>query len=225
MSDHRDVQECESFQEDLAELALGILPGRARADILAHVEECQWCSADLMDLTEVSDSLLLLAPEMEPPLGFELRLADRIKSSVPARRTGLPRRMLVIGIAAVFFVILGIGLGLVTNSQSPSAPPWSTSAALTAVTTSSHPQVLGRVTVSAGKPGWIVMMVDDNAWSGEVTCEVMLGGKNIKRVGKFKLSNGYGTWAVPLTSSAHTVYGARLVSGNGAVIASAHFST
>jgi hypothetical protein len=96
--------------------------------VLEHVESCERCSAELERLSLVADALLGLAPEVEPPVGFELRLAERLQSSAGPRHGHAPnhRRAGLLAIAAVVLAILGFGLGAFIgppsmNVRSPSA--------------------------------------------------------------------------------------------------------
>jgi hypothetical protein len=66
------------FEVGLAELALGLLHGSERAALLEHVSSCADCAAHLRDLETVADTLLLLAPAAEAPIGFEQRVLDMI---------------------------------------------------------------------------------------------------------------------------------------------------
>ena len=90
--DISDAGRCEVFRDELAELALGTLSGRSRSEALDHVASCQTCAAELERLSIVADQLLQLAPEMEPPLGFELRLAEKLQGAAMARRPKRFRR-------------------------------------------------------------------------------------------------------------------------------------
>ena len=63
--------ECESWG---AELALGLLTGPERATGLSHLVDCPSCREQVDELARVADRLLLLAPEAEPPAGFESRV-------------------------------------------------------------------------------------------------------------------------------------------------------
>src|SRR3984957_663265 len=129
-----DVRErgCEEYGEELAELALGVLTGRDRARTLSHVESCPRCAEELEILSRTADTVLQAAPDMEPPLGFEVRLFERMGvTDVASRRRGRrfrPSRWgpAVVGVAAAALA-LGIGLS-VTSSSSPTsnqaaAPP------------------------------------------------------------------------------------------------------
>ena len=69
---------CEDLREPLAELALGIASGEQRARVLEHAAGCPDCRRLLGELTRVGDELLQLAPEHEPPAGFELRVLERL---------------------------------------------------------------------------------------------------------------------------------------------------
>ena len=76
--DARSRPECERYADELAELALGTMTGRERAHILTHVESCPGCQAEMEQLSLAADSLLEVVPGVEPPLGFEVRLMERI---------------------------------------------------------------------------------------------------------------------------------------------------
>ena len=78
MSDDVRERGCEEYGNELAELALGVLTGRERARVLSHVESCPRCAEELEILSRAADSVLQAAPEMEPPLGFEVRLFERM---------------------------------------------------------------------------------------------------------------------------------------------------
>lgn len=83
---------CERFRELAGEVALGIADGEERASALEHVAECPTCRARLERLSALADELLLVAPAIEPPAGFETRVTAGI---APPRRRREPlwRRM------------------------------------------------------------------------------------------------------------------------------------
>jgi anti-sigma factor RsiW len=78
---------CERTRELSAELALGILDGEQRAQALRHVAECRECRREVQELTAVADELLMLAPEREPPAGFESRVLARLQPPPAVART------------------------------------------------------------------------------------------------------------------------------------------
>ena len=89
-----DERGCEAYEDNWPELALGVLTGRERSQVLAHVESCPRCAEDLEVLSRTADTVLQAAPDMEPPLGFEVRLFDRmgVTDAAPRRRRRLRPR-------------------------------------------------------------------------------------------------------------------------------------
>ena len=71
---------CGDVRELAPELALGIVGGPERADALQHASECGPCRALIGELAEAADALTLLAPESEPPPGFEERVLAALKA-------------------------------------------------------------------------------------------------------------------------------------------------
>jgi hypothetical protein len=68
---------CAGVADAAAELALGVLPGRERARVLAHLDGCGACRKNVRQLTITRDALLELLPGSEPPLGFETGMVAR----------------------------------------------------------------------------------------------------------------------------------------------------
>jgi hypothetical protein len=77
---------CEETRQLVAELALGIADGADRARALRHLAECADCRRELGELSELADELLMLAPEVEPPVGFESRVLALVQPPRPPRR-------------------------------------------------------------------------------------------------------------------------------------------
>lgn len=91
---------CEETRELVPELALGIADGEERARVLEHVAVCTDCRRELERLSTVVDELVELAPEQEPPVGFELRVLDSLEPQRP-RASPTLRRPLVVAAAAL----------------------------------------------------------------------------------------------------------------------------
>ena len=75
---------CREFSDVAAELALGVLTGRERAQALAHLDHCVSCREEVRALTATGEGLLGLLPSVEPPAGFEARVMDRLGLAAPA---------------------------------------------------------------------------------------------------------------------------------------------
>ncbi len=98
--------DCERLRELAAELALGIADGGDRAWALDHLSGCPDCRAHVERLAAVADELPLLAGAIEPPPGFEARVAEAMR---PARSRSLARRLALPLVAAVGAAALAAG--------------------------------------------------------------------------------------------------------------------
>lgn len=215
---------CEAIHDDLIEFALGTLSGRRRSLVLDHLETCAHCNAELESLTRVTDTMLWLAPEAEPSVGFESRVITRYCESGARRKSSPQRRARVFAVAAVLVAMVGIGMGvLVTNGGGPARPSATARPVLGNLT--SDGQVVGHVSISSGSPSWMIMNVEAGQLSGVVWCQVTLANGHTETVGKFTLAHGYGSWIAPVNAMGSRVRSARLVNANGAVLARATFAT
>ena len=82
MSEGYDMS-CAELADAAAELALGVLTGRERAEALAHLDHCEACREHVRQLTMTGEELLGLLPPREPPAGFETRVMERLGLSAP----------------------------------------------------------------------------------------------------------------------------------------------
>jgi hypothetical protein len=240
---------CAEFADAAAELALGVLTGRERAQALAHLDRCEACRENVRQLTVTGEELVGLLPAIEPPAGFETRVMERLGLGTPApapvprlglvRRFGLklagwtgqgggvsyPRRMLAGVAVAAAVIVAGLGgWGLHAATSSPAASPLSSAALLTA----SH-QTAGKIYFYNGDHRWLYMSVDIGSGSaavdnGTVICQVEGPGGRLTTVGSFRLSGGYGYWGSPDPVTSGPLTGARLVSTTGTVLATATFA-
>jgi hypothetical protein len=225
------VGACETYQGELVELALGILTGRERAAALDHLDTCGRCAAEVEELARTADQLLHVAPETEPPVGFEVRLFDRLGVKPPKPRhlrlAGAgPQRALLLVAAAAVVAVAGFAIG---RSQVPSAPAHTTavrghpaehSADLLAAGSRT---VVGEAYTLTGQPDWLLMTMDDGNSTAFVTCELVLSDGHTLALGQFWLSNGYGSWAVRLPGAAASLRGVhvlQVVTATGRVVAS-----
>ena len=112
MTDAADPADCAEARELFPELAADVAAGDERARALAHLSGCAECRRELARTAEVVDDLLLLAPEREPPPGFEQSVMARI--SPPASRLRRLRRLRAPLLwAASVVVVAGIAAGAV----------------------------------------------------------------------------------------------------------------
>ena len=233
MSELNDMS-CAEFADVAAELALGVLTGRERAEALTHIDRCHACREHVRQLTLTGEELLGLLPAREPPPGFETRVMERLGLTGPAprparrgwrirerhpERGGLTRRMLAAAAVVVALVASGVGGWGLRAATAPSATSTLSSAALLSA---SH-QNVGEVFVYNGDPRWMYMSVDMGVSNGTVTCQLESADGHLRTIGSFKLTDGYGSWGSPAWSSGGAPVGARLVAANGTVLATASF--
>ena len=230
MSDDVRERGCEQYNDELAELALGVLTGRDRARVLSHVESCPRCAEELEILSRAADSVVQAAPEMEPPLGFEVRLFERmgLTDVTPRRRRLRPSRWVpaVVGVAAAALA-LGLGLSLTSSSPTPTVtatPPVHVAHPVTTAAFVEDGETVGHVMVVGGAKPWISMMLDDSSARGTVSCVVVTTDGVTHTIGTFKADKGYGAWISPLHVNPADVRAAEVVSPSGTVIATATLS-
>jgi hypothetical protein len=226
---------CAAVNEDLGELALGTLTGRARVAALAHLESCARCSAEVDELSAAADELLHLAPSAEPPVGFEagvferLGLQDKPRRWRPSFAWNLRWRPKVVAAIGACAVAVAFGLGALVGhgscdgdyEKSAIAGPHT---AITEAALHSGDRMVGHVMVYAGNPTWLFMFMDDPSWQGTLRCEVVMDQGPTVMLGRFWLSGGKGAWAASVTQPAGRLSEARVVNDKGQVLAEADLS-
>jgi anti-sigma factor RsiW len=209
--------ECGRYHDDLAVLSVGALTGHDRAQVLAHLDGCPSCTAELEELTRTADSLTTLIPQVTPPDGFAERTMARIRAERRDRRPSLFRRSVAVA-AAVILLAVGGGVSALIDASIHHAPA---TAMATAPLLSRHGTEGSVVLVSSGGKGWLAMTVDDAAASGVVTCRLALTDGSHRTVGTFKISYGYGSWTAPIAVPVPSVQWVDLVDSRGGTVASA----
>lgn len=221
MSDDMNEHGCEQHQEELSELALGVLTGRERTRVLAHVESCARCAEELEQLSRAADAVVQVAPEAEPPMGFEVRLFERmgVTDTTRPHRFRPPRWAVGALSAAAAVVALAIGLSL---SLSASPPPTTSAAPHVEVASlKDNGVVVGRVAIHGGAHSWMSMMLIDSSAHGTVNCVVVTSDGDHHWVGTFVAEKGYGAWVAPLHVDPNDIRRAEVVTPSGTVVATA----
>src|SRR3954451_15313186 len=111
---------CAEVRELAPELALGILSGAERAEVLLHVNGCARCQAYVAELTEAADVIPQLAVEAEPPPGFEGRVLQRLGQQ---ERRSRRRWIAVVAAAAAAAIIVSITAVRVIEANDSSSQP------------------------------------------------------------------------------------------------------
>lgn len=247
---------CAMLADVAAELALGVVTGRERADAIEHLDRCETCREDVRKLMATGDELLGLLPPVGPPAGFETRVLDRLGLLAPglpapsfpgravtipmvadrslagtrrpghrrasARRSGRttsrPRQLLAT--AAVAIAVAGAGIG--GWGMRAAATPAGIALSSATLMSASHHRV-GHVWASSGNDGLVIMSVDLEQGDELVTCQVVGSDGKVMNLGSDLLDHGYGSWYFALRGQGGQLTGARVVTQNGTVLASATF--
>ncbi|HEX4163752.1 MAG TPA: zf-HC2 domain-containing protein [Acidimicrobiales bacterium] len=223
MNDDMNARGCEEHQNELPELALGVLTGRDRARALAHVDSCARCAEELEQLSRAADAVVQAAPSAEPPMGFEVRLFERMGVTDMRRRSRLrPPRWAVGALSAAAAVIaLAVGLSLGLSSSTPPSPSAAPPNDVVTANLVEHGTVVGRVATHGGEHPWMWMMLVDSNAQGTVDCIVVTSDGVSHQVGTFEAKKGYGAWVAPLAVNPKDIRSAEVVAPSGTVIATA----
>ena len=213
-----------------AELALGVLEGDERGDALAHLAGCAACRAEVRHLAEAVDAVVALAPEAEPPVGFESAVIARIADERAGRATeeapGRRRRWLVAAAAAALLLVLGIGVALVVAREGRGA-----SSVATARMEAPDGATVGEVWRTSEPDAAVFVSVP--AWAGIDTVgpaapryalRLDLAGGDTIEVGDFTLGDGVSSWAVATDLDGEDIRAVSVVDDTGRVWCTGRFA-
>ncbi len=211
---------------DLApELGLGVLTGVERADALRHIERCPSCRPVVESMAEAADSLLALAPEIEPPSGFESRVLARLRP-LPLKRARRRRWVAPVlaaaAVAAALIAAVALGgghPGFVVRH--PAAIPALGGRDLTATGLRHNGRQVGQAFVYAGHPSWVFMTVEGDGPPHQVTCQVETANGRTHVLGSFTVADGYRSWGATIDLNPDKFREIQLVDKDAHVVASA----
>ena len=182
---------CREARERAPELALGVLSGSERAEVLEHLARCAGCRAEVGELAEIADLLPSLAPEAETPAGFEGRVLSAMRGD---RRRARLRRVATALTAAAAAAIVSIAVVRVVDAgRAPDrveARPTLRTVAM--VATDGVP--VGHVAISGAGDVSLSVSVDYRVPDGSYTLEVQPSGGVARPIGTIAVSGGRGAW-------------------------------
>ena len=163
---------CEEVRELAPEVALGVVSGEERALVLDHVGGCAACRKHLDDLARTADGLLVLAPSVEPPAGFETRVLGALQAARRPRRSNMAR---LLAAALAGLLIAGVAAFIVTSDDRDIAQHYRAALAeadgkyfgVRALTDDIGNDV-GHVFAYEGSPSWLVVVVDNGEGSHSI---------------------------------------------------------
>ena len=207
---------CPDVEELAPELALGTLPGDQRSAVLAHLDHCPDCRRFLNKLSDTADSLLLLAPEVDPPAGFTRRV---VAGLTPGRRRWRP-----VALAAVAALVFGLAVGYVPGHVRSGSV--ATVAVATFTDTGAEPgeTVAGQVYARADNPSWVFMTVRDAGSDEPYACDLVLKDGRTVPIGSFTTHAGVGSWGRVVDVTLSQVRQVQLRDARGTLVAKAPLS-
>ena len=209
---------CSEVRELAPELALGILGGAERAEVLLHVNACARCQAYVVELTEAADAIPQLVPEAEPPAGFESRVLRRLGED--RRRL---RRRWVASVAAVAAAVAIVSVTIVRVVEAGDTTSTVASAPQTARAPGAPVAVAMDGGTGSASAGWayvsnrhgVAVSVDYGIPSGNYRVQVEPSTGAATSIGSMIVESGRGSWtgrsAAPLGAGARIA----LVDGAG----------
>jgi hypothetical protein len=208
-----------------AELGLGVLTGRERAQAIAHLQHCDQCRARVAGMASTSDELLRLLPGQQPPPGFSTQVTSRLRQAAQAPVKS--RRSRVLTAAAVLVLVAAAGVAGWGSHASPeptgpagrAAPDTLRTAALY---TPGHEDI-GKVFLHPGRHTWMFTDVDLDIKDTTIVCQLIDQAGRVITVGSFRLLKGDGYWGSPEPDQPAMITGARLITTAGTVLATASF--
>ena len=203
------------------ELALGIISGEERAQVLAHVTSCAGCRRFVDNLAATADAILLMAPEIEPPAGFESGVLAQVRTRDPRKRT----RVAMIAAAVSLAALAAIGGTLWATAADRDLASHYRAAleeadgqyfgvrALRADGTK-----VGNLFVYQGDPSWIFVVFDEGAGGESYSAEVSTRDGDEIPLGSFDLPDGKRTWGTHLDIDLRDVAMVRLIEEDGSPV-------
>ena len=214
---------CDDVRSVAAEVALGLVTGPERGEVLAHLDPCPSCRRDVDALAAASDRILLLAAEAEPPAGFETSVLRRIaaQASPVAGRPPLRRQRAgwILGVAAaVVLVAVAAGIAVGRSEDRPQVPAIASAPMLTP-----DGQLAGEVYLREGDPSWVFLTAPSwSHWEDEVyVLEAVLTDGQVVELGTPALDEGSGAWGTATTIDVDHIREIKLVGEDGHVWCSA----
>ena len=194
---------CVEVQDSAPEFALDILEPSKRAELEAHLANCEACRADVAGMCRSAERLLDLD-------GYQ----RGVRWIRPRRR----RLRLVTTLAAAAVLMLGSALGPALVRTSSSQPP------VASAELQQNGQPVGVVAFYSGTRPSVAVEVKGLSASGRLTFEALGVDGTVTRLGDFKLFSGGGSWATSSPVNSARLSAVALVDSHGHVVAQATVS-
>jgi len=192
-----ESERCLEVRDLIPELAMGVASGEVRASALAHLAGCADCRRELEGVAGTVDALLLLAPEREPPTGFDARVLAALDER-PARhrmRTGLLA-------AAAVVLVASLAAGLTWSRGADDREVAGQYREVLSIADGSYLRAAdleiggtssGTVFAYEGRPSWLLVTVED-APPGNYHVRLVGTDERSRWIGTCTVRDGTGSW-------------------------------
>ena len=205
-----ESERCAEVRDLIPELAAGVASGESRARAVAHLAGCADCRRELEEVAGVVDGLLHLAPEREPPNGFEAGVLTAIQP-----RRARPRLRIALVIAAAVIVVAGVAAGVTWWRGEEDRDVADHYRGVLSVADGSYFRAAeledggagrGHVFAYEGRPSWLFVTVE-GAPSGSYHVRLVDAEGHSSWIGVCTVRNGAGSWGttvdVPIRDVVH----------------------
>jgi len=222
---------CAPMRDLLPDLALGTLSGDDRAGVIDHLGACPACAAEAGELSSVVDDLLLLAPEADPPAGFESAVLARMEAPgrpAPPRPAWRRPRVVLGALAATVVLAAGIGVAVASTGGSDHGLDEQYvrtihvlgGKELRAAPLRSGDQTWGDAFVYEGRTSWVFVSMRWDAPDGDYRVVLDRSDGPSAAVGRLQLVRGQGSLGMTVGDT-HTVTAVRIVDPSGRTMCTA----
>jgi len=228
---------CTDARDLLPDLALGMLSGDDRAELIDHLGTCPACAAEAGELSGVVDDILLVAPEVDPPAGFESavlariereRHAERAQRVVPGRPAWRRPRVFLGAMAAAVVLVAGTGAAVVAargsehglDEQYVQTIRTLGGKELRAAPLSDHGETWGAAFVYEGRTSWVFVSMSWDAPDGDYRVMLDRSDGPSAMVGRVHLVRGAGSTGMTVGNT-HTVTAVRVIDSEGRTVCTA----
>jgi hypothetical protein len=208
---------CPEVEALAPEFALGAVTATERASALVHIRQCQSCQRLVDELSTVADGLLLLAPHVEPTIGFESRVlaASGAPERQPERRRRVPAvRVAAAAAALVVASSLGLLAGLALSGGADQGDDVRTGFAV-----SPNGLASCRVFAFGDQQAWVfVNLKTPREWTADYVVEVTTAEEGeSETLGRLRLQGGEATLGTTVDYPAERLRSVRVLNPAGEV--------
>jgi hypothetical protein len=215
--------DCTRLRDIGAEVALGIADGADRAWALEHLGDCPDCRDRVDRMSTVADELLLMAPQAEPPAGFEDRVADAMQPA-PRRRLWPRLRIAVPAFAAAAVAAAAVWFALAPDRHLADSYRDTLAVAhgqrfAAAPVTMADGKDVGYVYGYQGRASWVFAVMYDCPYDGRYQLEGVQGDGSTVPISPINIKDGHGSIGKVTKVDYDSLTEVRMIDSDGHTIA------